>query len=108
MGSKSMKPTASMRSAASTVKAAKSMEPTASAKSMKPTASAMKPTASTTPAVKPTASTAPTVKPTASTPTAMPGDCRNVSYDAKRANRNARCQNAYRFLLHDAFPISKS
>jgi hypothetical protein len=45
---------------------------------------------------------------TATAPTAMTGDCRNVSHDAKRANRNARCQNAYRFLLHDAFPISKS
>jgi hypothetical protein len=31
------------------------------------------------------------------------GDCRSVRDDAKRANRNGRCQNAYCFLLHGAF-----
>jgi hypothetical protein len=50
--------------------------------------------------VKSTASTAPAVKSTASTPTAMPGDCRDVRHDAKRAHRNACRQNAYRSLLH--------
>jgi hypothetical protein len=101
---KSVEPTASMESAASTVKSGKSMEPTTSA--VKPTtASAMKPTTAST--VKAATASA-TMPATATAPTAMTGDCRNVSYDAKRANRNARCQNAYRFLLHDAFPISKS
>jgi hypothetical protein len=52
------------------------------------------------------AATASATMPT--TATAMPGDCRNVRLDAKRANRNARCQKAYYFLLHDAFPTSKS
>jgi hypothetical protein len=76
---------------------------------------AMKPGKSTAPAVKATASTAPAVKATASTPTAMPpaaaattpmpaGDCRDVRDEAKRANRNARCQNAYR-PLHGALSL---
>jgi hypothetical protein len=82
MGTKSMKPTASA------VKAAKSMEPTASAKSMKPTASTVK------------AASTPTTMPAAATPM---GDCRSVRDDAKRANRNARCQNTYCFLLHGEF-----
>jgi hypothetical protein len=64
---------------------------------------AMKPGKSTAPAVKATASTAPAVKATASTP--MPaGDCRDVRDEAKRANRNARCQNAYR-PLHGALSL---
>jgi hypothetical protein len=53
---------------------------------------------------------APTPKPAAvSTPTPAPattpmptGDCRDVRDEAKRANRNARCQNTYCFLLHGA------
>jgi hypothetical protein len=99
---KSVEPTASMESAASTVKSGKSMEPTTSA--VKPT--------TTTPAVKATAlavkATATTPMPAASTPTTMPatatpGECRAVRHDAKRANRNARCQNTYCFLLHGAF-----
>ncbi len=36
------------------------------------------------------------------------GDCRDVRDEAKRANSNARCKNTYCFLLHDAFPSSKS
>jgi hypothetical protein len=94
---KSVEPTASMESAASTVKSGKSMEPTTSA--VKPT--------TTTPAVKATAlavkATATTPMPAASTPTAMPGDCRDVRHDAKRAHRNACRQNAYSFPLHGAF-----
>jgi hypothetical protein len=58
--------------------------------------------------VKSTASTAPAMPATASTPTAMPGDCRDVRHDAKRAHRNARCQNAYRSLLHGTFPTGSS
>jgi hypothetical protein len=74
---------------------------------------AMKPGKSTAPAVKATASTAPAVKATASAPTAMSpaatapmpaGDCRDVGDEAKRANRNARCQNAYR-PLHGALSL---
>jgi hypothetical protein len=54
--------------------------------------------------------------PATTTPTAMPattpmpaaaatpaGDCGSVRDNAKRANRNARCQNTYCFLLHGAF-----
>jgi hypothetical protein len=69
----------------------------------------MKPAASTTMKAT-TASTvkAATASATMPAPTAMPGDCRNVRLDAKRESRNARCQNAYYFLLHDAFPTSKS
>jgi hypothetical protein len=93
---------------------------TMSSKPMVPTASAMpaptaavKPGKSTAPAVKATASTAPAVKATASAPTAMSpaatapmpaGDCRDVRDEAKRANRNARCQNAYR-PLHGALSL---
>jgi hypothetical protein len=73
-------------------------------KPMKPTAPAVKPSKPTATAVKATASTAPAVKATASTATtATPCDCRSVGDDAKRANRNARCQNTYCFLLHGAF-----
>ena len=94
-------------------------------KSMKPTATAVKAGKSTTampattpaaPTVKPSKPTAPAVKSTASamaTPATTPmpaaasttpaGDCRSVRDNAKRANRNARCQNTYCFLLHGAF-----
>jgi predicted N-formylglutamate amidohydrolase len=54
------------------------------------------------------------VKATASAPTAMSpaatatmpaaSDCRDVRDEAKRANRNARCQNAYR-PLHGALSL---
>ncbi len=94
MGGKSMKPTAPA------VKAGKS---TTAMPATTPAAPTVKPS-------KPTAST-PTPMPAASTPTTMPataattpaGDCRSVRDDAKRANRNARCQNSYCFLLHGAF-----
>jgi hypothetical protein len=100
---KSVEPTASMESAASTVKSGKSMEPTTSA--VKPTtASTMKPTTAST--VK--AATASATMPTATAPTAMPSDCRSVRDDAKRANRNARCQNTYCFLFHGGFAQSTS
>jgi hypothetical protein len=89
MGGKSMKPTASAMPA--TTPAVKPSKPSASAVKTASTASTMK-AATTTSATMPTPTTA------------MPGDCRNVRLDAKRANRNARCQNAYYFLLHDAFP----
>jgi hypothetical protein len=65
-------------------------------KSMIPTASAAKSSKPTTSAVIPTASTA---------PTAMPSDCRDVRHYAKRANRNAGRQNAYRSLLHRTSPL---
>ena len=83
---------------ASAVNAAKSMEPTGSAvnaaKSMEPTsAKSMKPTATT--------ASAKSMKPAATT---RPGDGSDVRHHAKRAHRNARCQNAYCFLLHDALP----
>jgi hypothetical protein len=60
-----------------------------------------------------TAMTTTTVTTTAmaatTTPTAMAaatpmGECRDVRHDAKRAHRNARCQNAYSFLLHGVLP----
>ncbi len=35
-------------------------------------------------------------------------DCRDVRHDAKRAHRNARCQDTYSFLRHGAFPNLKS
>jgi hypothetical protein len=69
---------------------------TMGSKSMVPTESAM-----------PATTTAPAVKSAASTPTAMPGDCRDVRHDAKRAHRDACRQNAYRSLLHGTFPHSK-
>jgi hypothetical protein len=49
------------------------------------------------------------VKATATASTATtPCDCRSVRDDAKRANRNARCQNSYCFSLHGAFPTRSS
>ena len=66
--------------------------------SSKPTAPAVKSTAS---AVKSTASTS-------ASAFAAPGDCRSVRDDAKRANRNACRQNAYRSLRHGTLPIRNS
>jgi hypothetical protein len=106
MGSKPVKP-AAMPATAPTVKPSK---PTASAmpattpaaptvKTGKTTAAAAKSTASTAPAM-PAAAT-PTAMPAATTtPTTMPGDCRDVGRDAKRAHRNACRQNAYRSFVH--------
>jgi hypothetical protein len=65
------------------MEASATMEPTAPAKSMKPAAS--------TESMEPT--------PTAKTPS---GECRAVCHDAKRANRNARRQNAYCSFAHSA------
>jgi len=59
----------------------------------------MKPAAS---AVKATASTVTT------TSSVTARDCRDVRHEAKRAHRDARCQNAYCFPRHGAYPISKS
>ena len=67
-------------------------------KPMKP-ASAVKSSAS---AVKATASTVTT------TSSVTTRDCRDVRHEAKRAHRDARCQNAYCFPRHGAYPISKS
>jgi hypothetical protein len=93
MGGKPMKPAASaVKSSASAVKAGKSMEPTAAASTVKATAS--------TSTVK-AAATASTVTTTSSV---TAGDCRDVRHEAKRAHRDARCQNAYCFPLHVAFP----
>jgi hypothetical protein len=85
---------------------------TMSSKPMVSTASAM-PAA----AVKSGKSTAPALIATASTPTAMPAatatpasvsarDCRDVRDETKRANCNARCQNAYR-PLHGALSLTE-
>jgi len=68
-------------------------------KPMKPAASAVKSSAS---AVKATASTVTT------TSSVTTRDCRDVRHEAKRAHRDARCQNAYCFPRHGAYPISKS
>ena len=75
-------------------------------KPMKPTATAVKPSKPTATAVNPSKPTTTAVKATASTATA-PCDCRSVGDDAKRANRNARCQNTY-CLPHEAFPTRSS
>ena len=55
-----------------------------------------------------TASAVPTT--TSAVPTASTAfcDCRSVRDDAKRANRNARCQNTYCFLFHGGFAQSTS
>ena len=47
---------------------------------------------------------------TSATPTTSTAfcDCRSVRDDAKRANRNARCQNTYCFLFHGGFAQSTS
>jgi hypothetical protein len=66
------------------------------------------PTASTVKRSKPTApavTTAPAPTAMSASATTMPGDCRGVRDDAKRANRNAGRKNANCFLvLHDALP----
>jgi hypothetical protein len=68
---------------------------TMGSKRMNPTASA------TTPTVAAASATA------ASTAT-LSGECRDVRHHAERANRNARSQNSYCFLLHGAFPNRSS
>jgi hypothetical protein len=50
----------------------------------------------------------PTSMPATANPTAMPSDCRGIRDDAKRAYRDACCQNAYRSLLHGMSPIRTS
>ena len=54
--------------------------------------------------------TATAVATTSAVPTASTAfcDCRSVRDDAKRANRNARCQNTYCFLFHGGFAQSTS
>ena len=76
---------------------------TMGSKSMKATATAV----ATTSAVPTTTSAMPT---TSAVPTASTAfcDCRSVRDDAKRANRNARCQNTYCFLFHGGFAQSTS
>jgi hypothetical protein len=73
------------------------------------TASAMPATASTVKcSSKPaTAVTTAPVTTATSASVAAPGDCRSVRDDAKRANRNACRQNAYRSLRHGTLPIRK-
>ena len=62
----------------------------------------------TTPAAEPTAVSAP-ASVSAPAATSMPaGHCRNVRDEAKRANRNARCQDSYRSLHGALLPKSKS
>ena len=90
------------------------MEPTMESTAMPATAPTVKPAVKTTkPAMPaPTAAmpAAATAMPAAATAmpaaaaTAMPRDCRHVRHDAKRAHRNARCQNSNRSLLHGTFP----
>jgi hypothetical protein len=65
------------------------------------------PAVATTSAVPTTTSAMPT---TSAVPTASTAfcDCRSVRDDAKRANRNARCQNTYCFLFHGGFAQSTS
>jgi hypothetical protein len=68
-------------------------------------------TTMTTTTVTTTAMAATTVTTTTVTTTTMPatpmGECRAVRHDAKRANRNARCQNTY-CLPYGAFPTRSS
>ena len=59
-------------------------------------------TASVSATTTPTATTPLPATPTAPMPAAS--DCRDVRDEAKRANRNARCQNAYR-PLHGALSL---
>ena len=74
-----------------------SMEPTkptrVSAATPMPTTSAVRTASTPMPASTPVPATTPV------------GDCRSVRDDAKRANRNARCQKTYCFLLHGAFLV---
>jgi hypothetical protein len=89
MGSKPMKPSAAQSMGS------KSMKPTASAKPM-PATAASAPTVA--------AASATTVAAASATTATPSGECRDVRHQAERANRNARCQNSYCFLLHGAFP----
>jgi hypothetical protein len=74
---------------------------TVGSKPMKPTSKSVKPTASAPTAAKVITATAATAEPS--------GECRAIHYDAERAHRNARCQNAYCFLLpHGALPTRSS
>jgi hypothetical protein len=73
---------------AATVKTAKCSMEAASAPGVKSTTSS---------AVEPAAPTA--VKPAAASATPS-GDRRDVRHDAERANRNARRENSYHFLVH--------
>jgi hypothetical protein len=61
-------------------------------KRMNPTASATTPTAGAASATTATTAT-------------LSGECRDIRHHAERANRNARCQNSYCFLLHGGSPI---
>ena len=76
---------------------------TMGSKSMKATA----PAVATTSAVPTTTSAMPTTSAVPTTSTAL-CDRRSVRDDAKRANRNARCQNTYCFLVHGGFAQSTS
>ena len=90
MSSKPMKTTAATQSMGS-----EPVKPTASAKSM-----GSKPA----PSAKPMPAAA--TNSTAAAPAATPSsECRDVRHHAERTNRNARCQNSYSFLFHDAFPV---
>ena len=90
MSSKPMKTTTATQSMGS-----EPVKPTASAKSM-----GSKPA----PSAKPMPAAA--TKSTAAAPAAAPSsECRDVRHHAERTNRNARCQNSYSFLFHDAFPV---
>jgi hypothetical protein len=93
MSSKPVKPTAAATQSMGSepVKPSASAEPVPAAKST-PTASA-KP--------MPAAAT----KSTAAAPATPSSECRDVRHHAERTNRNARCQNSYSFLFHDAFPV---
>jgi len=64
-------------------------------------------TTMTTTTVTTTAMAATTVTTTAMAAATPMGECRAVRHDAKRANRNARCQNTY-CLPHEAFPTRSS
>jgi hypothetical protein len=79
----------------------------AGSKPMKPTAAAQSMGSMPTPAAKPmpTPAAKSTPTPTANTATTatLSGECGGVRHHAERANRNACCQNTYRFLLHGAF-----
>lgn len=94
VGSKSVKPTA-----AATVNPSKPATP--AVKSAEPTTPALKSTEPAT-AVKATSTSTTTAAASSS------GKCGDVRNDAQRAHSNAGRQNAYCFLLHDAFPSSKS
>jgi hypothetical protein len=76
---------------------------TSAVKRGKPSAPAVIATATaSTPTAMPAATSASMPTPTA--PMTAAGDCRDVRDEAKRANRNARCQNAYR-PLHGALSL---